>query len=121
MCGCRLLGLAGQGLPCADEDGRDLSRYRHRLEATKWWRVPQAGVTSHQGWQEKNGEEAFVWGCHTILPSGEMPAPLDLDQLAPELWLPDRIAFRASSEGDRHLAAACHASGSFEAWRRAVL
>jgi putative DNA primase/helicase len=120
MSGGRLGQLASEGFPVADENSRELAKYLHRMEALNYGRLPVARVSAHLGWQGRGGADGFLWGRSHILPSGEMTEPLDLDRVAPDLWLPDRIAFRCNSVGDKDVAAACHARGSFEEWHRAM-
>ena len=55
-----------------------------------------------------------------ILPNGEMTEPLEIDQFSSAHWRLDRIVFRSSSPGDRDIAAACHARGTYEGWLRAL-
>jgi putative DNA primase/helicase len=116
----KLSQLASEGFPVADENARELAKYLHRVEALNYDRLPVARVSAHLGWQGRGGADGFLWGRAHILPSGEMTEPLDLDRVTPDLWRPDRVAFRCNSVGDKDVAAACHARGSFEEWRRAV-
>jgi hypothetical protein len=120
MDGRKLVELASDGFPVASTNAQSVVAYLARLEAVNRGRLPRARISSHLGWQGKDGEAGFLWGKALLSPDGDQAAEVDLDEIAPGDWREDWITFRGMSAGDEQIAAGYHASGDYDGWLRAV-
>lgn len=110
--GRKLIELASHGFPVADTNTKDLVDYLHKLEAVNLLQFPSARISSHLGWQGPDAKLGYLWGRTLLSPDGEEAAPVNLDELPPDDWKQDWIAFRGTSGGDEQIASGYHAAGS---------
>lgn len=112
----KITELASIGFPVAEPIAKDVVTYLNTLEATNYDQIPCGRVSSHLGWQGKNGELGFLWGRTLLSPDGMGRITLDLDDLPPDKWASDAVAFRGAALGDDQLARGFYEGGTYEAW-----
>lgn len=118
--GRKLTELASEGFPVAGDNAKAVAKYLHRMEAVNDNRLPCARISSHLGWQGKNGDAGFLWGRQLITPQGSTTGAIQIDELPPDQWQEDVIHFRGTSGGDDQIADGFHALGSLSDYIRAI-
>ncbi len=116
----RIIELAGEGFPVFSNNVAGLTKYLADTEALNWSAMPTALVSSHLGWQGRQGEHGFLAGRMLVAPSAELirtPRTLDVQGGA---VLAGAVSFRGITPGDEQIVDAWHARGSLDVWRRAV-
>lgn len=101
--------------PVTSESAGALARYLGDYEAKNIAFIRGMRVASSFGWQRGGG--GFVWGMSHIDMQGRI-RQIDIEDES--TWTDDGIAFRAVDEGDKQIAKALRAGGSFTNWREAV-
>jgi len=115
-----IVQLSAIGFPVADDNSRPLVGYLHRFEAMNRPKLPCAAVSSHLGWQGKDGEAGFLAGRTLILPDGEIEDTRLVDNEKPENWSERTIQFRGQDGGDEQICDGYHAAGSLDEWCEAL-
>lgn len=100
----KIVGLSAYGFPVNSSNARDLVQYLAEFEACNITQLPVSHVSSHLGWQGKDGSLGFLFG-HTWLSNAEGECG---------------VAFRGVDVGDEQLAAGYHTAGDIDAWIRAL-
>jgi hypothetical protein len=116
----RIVELASSDFPVAGENAKELESYLHRVEAANRTTLPLARVSSHLGWQGKDGGMGFLWGRSLLLPDGQAMTTVDLDEDDPQKWHKDWVTFRGQAAGDDQIVDAYHAKGDLDGWFTAV-
>jgi hypothetical protein len=98
----QMTGLAAHGFPVTSNTARRMVDYLAAFEAANP-QLPVQRVSSHLGWQGKDGADGFLWG-HTHLATEATPP----------------IKFRGLAPGDEQLAAGFTSAGTLEDWLAAV-
>jgi hypothetical protein len=99
----RLLECASRGFPVASDNSREIAKYLHAFEARNYHQLEQINISSHLGWQGRQGESGFLWG-HELLAAADAPG----------------IQFHGGAEGADQIAAGFHSRGTIEGWRATV-
>lgn len=120
MTSSKLVELATQGFPVAETTAKEMVGYMHTIDAANYTQIPSGRVASHLGWQGKDGALGFLWGRTFLMPDGVGRVELDLDDLLPEAWPDNAVAFRGIGGGDDQLAGGFHSGGTYEGWLAAV-
>jgi hypothetical protein len=114
----RIIELAGEGFPVFSNNAAGLTKYLEAVEAANYAGLPTAHVSSHLGWQGRNGEHGFLVGRTLISSSGEViqiPQTLDMNR---GVILRGAVAFRGLTPGDEQIVDGWHARGSLDDWCR---
>jgi hypothetical protein len=116
----RIIELANEGFPVFANNTAELTNYLEAAEVANYAMLPTAHVSSHLGWQGRDGEHGFLIGRTLIARAGiviQTPQALDLQDAA----IPSgAVAFRGLTLGDEQIVDAWHTRGSFDDWRRAA-
>jgi hypothetical protein len=116
----RIIELAGEGFPVFSNNTAGLTKYLEAAEVANYATLPTAYVSSHLGWQGRNGEYGFLVGRTLVGTDGRIiqtPRTLDF----PGGAIPSgAVAFRGLTPGDEQIVDAWHQQGSFDEWRRAL-
>jgi putative DNA primase/helicase len=116
----RIIELAGEGFPVFSNNVAGMTKYLADAEALNWSAMPTALVSSHLGWQGRQGEHGFLAGRTLVAATGELiHTPRTLDAQGGTLP-PGAVSFRGITAGDEQIVDAWHARGSMDEWRRAV-
>jgi hypothetical protein len=116
----RIIELAGEGFPVFSNNTAGLTKYLEAAEVANYATLPTAHVSSHLGWQGRNGEHGFLVGRTLIASSGRViqtPRTLDVHGgVIPS----GAVAFRGLTPGDEQIVDAWHTRESLDDWRRAA-
>lgn len=115
-----LVGLADIGFPVTSRNAGDLVGYVAAYEAANLTHLPRARVSNQMGWQGPDGELGFLWGRTLIRPSGDDAGDIDIENVPPEDWREDWVAFHGADAGDAQIADAFGQEGTFEGWVQAA-
>jgi putative DNA primase/helicase len=115
----QLVALSAEGVPVSSGNASLLVKFLQTFEAANMERLPVARVSSRMGWQGKGGEDGFLWG-HTLITPDDALEGEDLEDLPPERWEENPIAFRGEGDGADQAADAFQAEGTLDGWREAV-
>jgi putative DNA primase/helicase len=115
----QLVDLSAAGVPVSSGNAALLVKFLQTFEAANIERLPVARVSSRMGWQGKDGADGFLWG-HTLITPDEVQQGQDLDDLPPERWEENPIAFRGEGDGADQAADAFYAEGTLDGWQKAV-
>ncbi|MDP9472304.1 MAG: DUF927 domain-containing protein [Chloroflexota bacterium] len=115
-----LVGLASIGFPVNSRTSGDLVGYVAAYEAANIRHLPRARVSNQMGWQGSGGSLGFLVGRTLIRPGGDDEGAIDLDQVAPENWQEDWVAFHGADTGDAQIADGFGPAGSVDDWIRAA-
>ncbi len=115
-----LVGLAGIGFPVTSRNAGDLVGYVAAYEAANIGHLPRARVSGQMGWQGTNAELGFLWGRTLIRPGAAEAGDIDIENVPPEDWREDWVAFHGADAGDAQIADAFGQEGTFEGWVQAA-
>uniref|UniRef100_Q01TT1 DUF927 domain-containing protein n=1 Tax=Solibacter usitatus (strain Ellin6076) TaxID=234267 RepID=Q01TT1_SOLUE len=116
----RIIELAGEGFPVFSNNAAGLTKYLEAVEAANYSRLPRAHVSSHLGWQGRNGEHGFLAGRSLISGSGEVIQTQQKLDMNSGVIPPGAVAFRGLTPGDEQIVDGWHARGSHDEWCRAA-
>ena len=98
-----IVGLASKGFPVNSANARDIVEFITAFEAANFDHLRVERVSSHMGWQGRDGEHGFLWGRELSAPEGTVP-----------------VTFQGASGGDEQEADGYHACGTLEGWIEGV-
>lgn len=115
----QLVPHASRDFPVSSDTSKHLVKYFQELEAANYKRIPTARVSSHLGWQGKDGRLGFLVGRSLVTKKAILPPPA-IDKLGRLKCNPRRVLFRGAAPGDEQLAGAYKAAGSFDEWLNVI-
>lgn len=116
-----LVDLANIGFPVTSTKAKQIVDYMADFEAANIEHIPRANVTKQMGWQGDGGSLGFLWGRTLLRANGDQAVTsVNLEEISPDEWRDDWIAYRGTDEGDEQLADGFHAEGSMDEWLRAA-
>ena len=116
----KLVDLASKDFPVSSANAADVVKYLQELEAANRTLLPCLRVSSHLGWQDKDGRDGFLWGHSLIPPDGGPPLKTKIEELEPKDWRAGHIAFRGLAVGDEQIARGYYAAGNRDEWLQAI-
>lgn len=116
----KIVDVAAFGFPVTSGTAGDLVDYLAAFESVNLQGLPRAKVSNQLGWQGQDGEFGFLWGRQLIRPDGDTTQEIKIEEMAPQDWREDWIAFRGEDAGDDQHVAGFNRAGTWEGWMEAV-
>jgi len=118
--GRQLLTLTSRGFPVAEHHAKEMAKYFALFEQENYVAIPQARITTHLGWQGRDGDLGFMFGRTTITPNGQLVSEMRIDETPPSDWREDWVSFCALTEGESELANGLQSKGDLTRWIAAI-
>lgn len=114
-----IVQLADNDFPVDSENAGEIIAYLRDSRENNLDVLPRVQVTSHIGWQGREGEHGFLVGLQRARPDGQIEGTERYD-LAPGRWGPDQLVFRGHDKGDDQAVSAYRAEGTLAGWLQAI-
>lgn len=106
--------LSKHGFPIHGDNAKEIIRYLHCFEDANRKEIRSQKITSHLGWQGKDGELGFMLGARLITDATDLDRLETLDLLGEEV--PQDVVFHSQHAGMADIADAYGVAGSADLW-----
>lgn len=112
--------LADNDFPVDSENALNIIRYIRDMREANMDVLPRVQVSSHLGWQGRDGEHGFLVGLQRARPDGTLESTRQMDLMPPGKWASDQLVFKGLDKGDDQVVFAYRSEGTLAAWMQAI-